>query len=201
MAILRSEYYDAVAGYFGTGEDFQDAPKPSPDTGGTKGTEGTSTHKGPNAKGGRWGVRAAALSARMLWFLRLMSEGYSVSSSCKGAGINRRFAYHIRERVPEFARCWDESADMRGDWYEDRLRDQSQGGSYVATIVGLKMTGRYSERHEVKHSGVVTHLTWPQLVELASRHRESLPSATPAQPQIIEGGASIERGRGGTPAI
>ena len=41
------------------------------------------------------------------------------------------------------------------------------------------------------------------IAALADDYRggSAAPIATPAQPQIIEGGASIERGRGGTPAI
>ena len=82
-------------------------------------------------------------------FLQLLSEGRSVTYAADTVGIGRKTAYRWRGDEA-FAAAWDSAYAEGGDWYEDRLRDQAEAGNTTATIVGLKMRGRFVERQQVE---------------------------------------------------
>ena len=82
-------------------------------------------------------------------FLQLLSEGHSVTYAAGKVDIGRKTAYRWRDDEA-FATAWDSAYEEGGDWYEDRLRDQAEAGNTTATIVGLKMRGRFIERQQVE---------------------------------------------------
>lgn len=78
-------------------------------------------------------------------FLETFADGYSINFAAKAAGVERPTPYGWAEQDPQFAEDWEQAKEARGDWYEDRLRDQADKGIPVSTIVGLKMHKRFIE--------------------------------------------------------
>jgi hypothetical protein len=66
-------------------------------------------------------------------------------------GLGRQTFYDWRSRDAEFSKGWDQRVQERRDWYEDRLREASADGNVTATIVGLKMSGRFVEPNETRN--------------------------------------------------
>lgn len=60
----------------------------------------------------------------ILW----LSRGYSVTRSCKEAGISKVLYYRYREQDPEFAKAADDAIEAGTDLIEDELRRRAVDG-------------------------------------------------------------------------
>ncbi|MDZ4248648.1 MAG: hypothetical protein U0990_00970 [Candidatus Nanopelagicales bacterium] len=78
-------------------------------------------------------------------FLKLISEGHSVTYASRRAGIHRNTPYAWSDEDPDFAYSWESAKESQGDWFEDRLRDSAATKNPTSIIVGLKMHKRFVE--------------------------------------------------------
>ena len=85
----------------------------------------------------------------------LLKEAHTVSFAAKAVGVNQEDIYKWRNADPEFdAACGFAMLQVAGDYYESNLRKQSNSGNVTATIVGLKMKGRFIEHTRVTSESV-----------------------------------------------
>ena len=77
--------------------------------------------------------------------LELRAEGHSIAGAARELGYHRsQIDLWIREA--DFASKWLEACESKADWFEDRLwhhASQEGGSAVTATIVGLKIAGRF----------------------------------------------------------
>jgi len=134
-------------------------------------------------------VQEAAQEARTV-FLELLQSGVTPSEAARQIGRDPAWPYVTRQENPDFAAAWDRLIPVyngvRADWYEARLKHLSGSdknpGAVTATIVGLKMTGRFVERDTSADSDVLA--TMRGMMELLHRAaRASLPDTG----SVIEG--------------
>jgi len=82
-------------------------------------------------------------------FVLAIARGHSTAAAADAARIGRRTVLRWAEKDERFAAAWADAKESKGDWYEDRLREQALGGDTSATVVGLKMSGRFVERKDI----------------------------------------------------
>jgi hypothetical protein len=109
-------------------------------------------------------------------FLRLLSEGYSVTKAAAACGVPRTAFYHLRDLWPEFAEAWRTANEAAVDLMEDAAIKRAvfgverkvyyQGeeiGSYreysdglLVTLLKAKAPERYRERYDINQHLDVT---------------------------------------------
>jgi hypothetical protein len=65
--------------------------------------------------------RPAVPAAQLETFLDRLGETASITAAARTAGLQRSTLYHLRERDPEFAACWDKAAKLG----IERLQDEA----------------------------------------------------------------------------
>lgn len=83
-------------------------------------------------------------------FLDLLYDAHAPAAAARILGLRPMTPYDWRSQDPIFAAEWDAARNLRGDWYEERIRlkangEAPPGADTLAIIIGAKMTGRFIE--------------------------------------------------------
>lgn len=82
-------------------------------------------------------------------FIRILRVTGNVSESCRQVGLSRMIAYDLREKIPEFAKAWDDAIEEAVDALEAEARRRAvQGVPEGVYYEGVKVDTqqRYSDR-------------------------------------------------------
>ena len=83
--------------------------------------------------------------------LKYRAKGHSIQAIAAKLNVSRSQVTAWRSNHA-FAQAWLDAEEGRGDWWEDRLRKHAMkdgGGAVTATIVGLKMAGRFQDSPQI----------------------------------------------------
>lgn len=138
-------------------------------------------------------------------FLDALGKGLSVTGAAEAAGMNRPYAYELREKDEQFRQDWDNAIEAATDRLEDAVfKRAAKTSDQLATfLLRARRPKTYGDRKTLEVTGTVGHAHYVALTdEQRTAKVVGLLDAARARASglVIEHGPAVETAAGASDA-